>query len=126
MKKHSVFVHLLYWVTLLFLSACQKVTQPVNANLSTNYEQATSHPNIILIVGDDVGYEIPACNCGQSYSTPNLDNMAAHGRRFTQCHASPVCSPSRFALLTGKYNFRNYTKWGYMDPLINKTIGNML
>jgi arylsulfatase A-like enzyme len=50
----------------------------------------STHPNIILIVGDDVGYEIPTCDGGQSYQTPNLDRMAAQGRRYTQCHASPV------------------------------------
>ena len=75
----------------------------------------TSHPNIIFILGDDIGYEIPTCDGGQSYQTPNIDMMAKEGMRFTQCHASPLCSPSRFMLLTGKYNFRNYITWGNMD-----------
>ncbi|NNV55183.1 sulfatase-like hydrolase/transferase [Limnovirga soli] len=86
--------------------------------------QATAQPNILIILGDDIGYEIPTCNGGQSYTTPNLDKMASFGMRFTQCHASPLCSPSRFMLLTGKYNFRNYTQWGHMDQG-EKTIGNM-
>src|SRR5215203_3474211 len=47
-------------------------------------------PNIILILGDDVGYEIPSCNGGQSYNTPNIDNMAIEGMRFTQCHSTPL------------------------------------
>ena len=84
----------------------------------------TSRPNIILILGDDVGYEIPTCNGGTSYTTPDLDKMASNGIRFTQFHASPLCSPSRFMLLTGKYNFRNYTNWGKLDTT-QKTIGNM-
>jgi len=82
-------------------------------------------PNIILILADDLGYEIPTCNGGQSYETSNLDQMAGAGLRFTEAHATPLCSPSRFMILTGKYNFRNYTKWGVMDPG-EKTIANML
>src|SRR6185295_1797504 len=69
--------------------------------------------------------EIPTFNGGRSYSTPNLDKLAQDGMRFTQCRSSPLCSPSRFMLLTGKYNFRNYTTWGYMDQR-QQTIGNML
>ena len=82
-------------------------------------------PNIILILADDVGFEVPTCDGGQSYSTPNLDRMAAEGIRFNQCHSAPLCSPSRFELLTGKYNFRNYNLWGVMDTT-NRTIANML
>ncbi|MBG9378210.1 sulfatase-like hydrolase/transferase [Panacibacter sp. DH6] len=82
-------------------------------------------PNIVLILADDIGYEVPAVNGGQSYNTPNIDMMAAAGMRFTQCYGSPMCSPSRFMLLTGKYNFRNYTVWGIMDRN-QRTIANML
>lgn len=81
-------------------------------------------PNILFIVGDDIGYEILTCNGGQSYSTPNIDKIARNGIRFTQAHASPLCTPSRVTLLTGKYNFRNYEAWGYLRPN-QKTIGNM-
>ncbi len=82
-------------------------------------------PNIILILSDDVGYEVPTVNGGQSYATPNIDQMTNEGMRFTQCHSAPTCSPSRFMLLTGKYNFRNYTQSGVMD-LGQRTIANML
>ncbi|HYK45885.1 MAG TPA: sulfatase-like hydrolase/transferase [Parafilimonas sp.] len=81
--------------------------------------------NIILILADDIGYEVPTCNGGQSYETPNLDKMANEGMRFTECHSTPLCSPSRFMFLTGKYNFRNYTAWGQMD-VSQRTIANML
>lgn len=86
---------------------------------------ARTKPNIIFIVGDDVGYEIPTINGGQSYSTPNIDKLAKSGMRFTQCRGAALCSPSRFMLLTGKYNFRNYTVWGQMNAA-ERTIGNML
>ena len=85
----------------------------------------TQKPNIIFILGDDIGYKTVTVNGGKSYSTPNLDSIAHNGMNFTQCHASPMCSPSRFMLLTGKYNFRNYTQWGVMNKN-QKTIANML
>ncbi|HEX5153680.1 MAG TPA: sulfatase-like hydrolase/transferase [Parafilimonas sp.] len=85
----------------------------------------TNKPNIILILVDDIGYKSLTCNGGNLYSTPNIDGLAKKGMRFTQCHASPTCSPSRHLLLTGKYNFRNYTDWGEMNP-DEKTIGNMM
>lgn len=86
---------------------------------------AQTKPNIIFILGDDVGYKIPHINGGKSYETPNLDSMAKQGMNFTQCHATPLCSPSRVMLLTGKHSFRNYTAWGFMDTS-EKTIANML
>lgn len=81
-------------------------------------------PNIIVMVADDIGYEIPTINGGQSYNTPNIDQLARDGVNFTQCYASANCSPSRVMLLTGKYNFRNYTKWGVLQTS-NRTMGNM-
>lgn len=81
--------------------------------------------NIIFIVADDVGYEVPTVDGGQSYSTPTLDKMAREGLQFTQCYSSPLCSPSRTALVTGKYNFRNYFTWGSL-PVTEKTFANML
>ncbi|HEX5155515.1 MAG TPA: sulfatase-like hydrolase/transferase [Parafilimonas sp.] len=85
----------------------------------------SQQPNIILILADDFGYENLRCNGGESYQTPNLDAMAAQGLRFTQVHSCPNCSPSRFELMTGVYNFRNYNKWGVM-PTSNRTFGNVL
>lgn len=97
------------------------------ANSSNNSSvRASNKPNIIFIYADDVGFEIPQYNGGQSYPTPNINAMAAQGIRFIQTYASPLCSPSRFMMLTGKYNFRNYGEWGVMDPSKNKTIANML
>lgn len=80
--------------------------------------------NILILLSDDVGYEIPTFDGGQSYATPNLDMLAAGGKRFTRCYASPKCSPSRQMLLTGQYSFRNYTDWGHMNT-DNKTFANM-
>lgn len=108
----------------LFLSGCRKTFDEKISQQNTLSLVSTKY-NIVLIVADDVGYEIPTIDGGESYSTPNIDMLANLGMRFTQCYASPMCSPSRFMLLTGKYNFRNYTKWGIMDRS-QRTLANML
>jgi arylsulfatase A-like enzyme len=63
---------------------------------------ASSQPNIILIVADDLGYGELGCYGQQKIETPNIDRLADEGIRFTQFYAgSPVCAPSRCVLLTG-------------------------
>lgn len=64
-------------------------------------------PNIVLIYADDVGFGDVSCNGSASFATPNLDRIAREGIRFTDAHSSAAtCTPSRFALLTGQYAFR--------------------
>lgn len=81
--------------------------------------------NIILFLVDDMGYEVPTYTGGKSYSTPNLDMMAANGVFFKHAYSHPDGYPSRLALFTGKYNFRNYTYWGHFPPG-EKSYSNML
>lgn len=64
-------------------------------------------PNIIIIMADDLGYGDISCYGNEYINTPNLDQMAAEGIKFTDFHSNgPVCSPTRAALLTGKYQQR--------------------
>ena len=77
---------------------------------------AHSAPNILFILADDMGRECLGCYGGQSYSTPTLDQLASDGVRFETCYATPLCSPTRVELLTGRYSFRNYTRWRFLDP----------
>jgi len=71
-----------------------------------------SKPNIILINADDLGYGDLSCYGATKVQTPNIDRLAAEGRTFTDAHAaSAVCSPSRYALLTGRHPVRR-NFWG--------------
>src|ERR1019366_5558337 len=67
--------------------------------------QPSSHPNIVLILSDDVGLGDVHCT-GGPYKTPNIDSLAAGGTSFQYCYATPLCGPSRCQLLTGRYPFR--------------------
>jgi arylsulfatase A-like enzyme len=64
-------------------------------------------PNFIFILADDLGYADLGCYGARADVSPSLDRMAAEGLRFTDGYAnSPVCSPTRFALMTGRYQYR--------------------
>src|SRR6516162_6182445 len=64
-------------------------------------------PNIVFIVADDLGYADVSCYGQRDYTTPNIDRLALEGMRFTQAYAnSSVCSATRTALITGRYQYR--------------------
>jgi len=64
-------------------------------------------PNFVFLLADDLGYADLGCYGARAQVTPRLDRMAAQGLRFTDGYSnSPVCSPTRFALMTGRYQYR--------------------
>ncbi len=76
-------------------------------NGETLAAEAMRIPNIVLILADDLGYGDLGCYGNKKVRTPNIDRMAAEGMRFTDFHANgPMCSPTRAALLTGRYQQR--------------------
>ncbi len=84
----------------------------------------TTKPNIIYILADDMGYGDVSClNKDSKISTTHLDRLAAAGMIFKDAHASSaVCTPSRYSILSGRYNWRSLLKegvsWGYDAPII--------
>jgi arylsulfatase A-like enzyme len=68
---------------------------------------ASSGPNVLFILADDLGYADVSCYGRRDFTTPNIDRVAAEGVRFTQAYAnSAVCTASRVALITGRYQYR--------------------
>jgi arylsulfatase A-like enzyme len=68
---------------------------------------AAEQPNIVLIYADDLGYGDVGCYGATAVRTPNIDRLASEGLRFTDAHAAAAtCTPSRYAMLTGEYAWR--------------------
>lgn len=91
-------------VLLLGISSCKKNEEPVL-------------PNIVIILADDLGYgDLGSYNPKSLIPTPNLDRLASEGVRLTDAYCPvSVCSPSRFALMTGNYPFRSWKQSGVMS-----------
>src|SRR6478735_9155876 len=81
---------------------------------------AADRPNVILILIDDMGFTDLSCYGSKFYETPNIDRLAASGMRLTHGYsACTVCSPTRSAVMTGKYPARlHITDWiaGHQRP----------
>lgn len=85
-------------------------------------QRAPGPPNIVFIMADDLGYADVSCYGRPDISTPNIDGLAAKGVRFLQAYAnSAVCSATRTALITGRYQYR--LPIGLEEPLIGRDVG---
>lgn len=79
-------------------------------------------PNILFIMADDLGYADLSCYGRRDYETPQLDKLARQGMKFTSAYAnSPVCSATRTALITGRYQYR--LPIGLEEPLAIRDVG---
>jgi arylsulfatase A-like enzyme len=85
-------------------------------------QTAGTRPNIVFVMADDLGYADVSCYGRPDLSTPNIDALAAGGVRFLQAYAnSAVCSATRTALITGRYQYR--LPIGLEEPLILRDVG---
>lgn len=85
-------------------------------------QRLSGSPNIVFIMADDLGYADVSCYGRPDFSTPNIDGLAAKGVRFLQAYAnSAVCSATRTALITGRYQYR--LPIGLEEPLGGRDVG---
>jgi arylsulfatase A-like enzyme len=103
------------WNRFWMVAAC---LPPGLATGNTAGAADASRPNIVVILADDLGYGDLGCyNPGSRIPTPNLDRLAAEGMRFTDAHApTSVCTPTRYALLTGRYSWRTRLQQNVLGP----------
>jgi len=108
--------------TLLGSAAATSVTMALGE--TTNAQAPAKPPNIVFFLADDLGYADLSCYGRPDISTPNVDRIAAEGVRLLQAYAnSAVCSATRTALITGRYQYR--LRLGLEEPLAGagKTVG---
>jgi len=90
MKRTALIIFIIAGINLLFPSCKKEVKQNIP-------------PNIVLIMGDDIGFSDLGCY-GSEIKTPNIDQLAEHGLRFTNFYNAAKCEPTRTMLLTGRYS----------------------
>ena len=114
----------------IFFSFCGAVLLTASSTAKENKK-----PNIIFILADDLGYgDVSSFNGNSKLQTTNIDRLAQQGVVFTDAHSSSaVCTPTRYGILTGRYNWRSTLKkgvlYGYDHALIpheRRTIASIL
>jgi arylsulfatase len=116
----TILVYFVLFVSLVVSSALAAAPQTKAAS--------TDHPNIVFILADDLGYGELGCYGQKIIKTPNIDELAKDGVRFTDFHAgSPVCASSRCVLMTGKHSghsaIRSNRQTGKLFPELRKEYG---
>jgi len=133
MERRSGFLKLTFAAFLIVIALLPTQNELPSTASAAELEEKT--PNIILLLADDLGYGDPGFMGHPSSYSPNLDKLASAGRVFTDFYvASAVCSPSRAAILTGKYPVSTGI-WpsvlfpdhlGGLDPIEHRTIAKAL
>ncbi|MFK4069636.1 sulfatase [Streptomyces sp. NPDC029674] len=97
-------------------------TAPTERPFAAARGRHSRRPNILFILGDDLGWADLSAYGSPHIRTPNLDRLARQGVRFTDAYSgSATCSPTRFSLYTGRYPGR--TKGGLAEPIADKSVG---
>src|SRR5260221_9600257 len=100
------------------ISPMNRSVAPLLALLLPGLAVAAERPNIVLIVTDDQGYGDLGLHGNPKIRTPNLDKLAKQSVRLTNFYVSPVCSPTRASLMTGRYNYRT----GVVDTYLGRAL----
>ena len=109
-------------MNLSFLSLFCVLVTFAAATFAAQGQPASIQPNIVIILADDLGYADASCYGGK-IRTPHVDRLAAEGMRFTDPHStSSVCTPTRYSLLTGLYNWRTKLQRGVLGGLSPRLI----
>ena len=100
------------WKTILWVTAltCVAGANAKSDEPASGVSLVTRPPNIVILYADDLGFGDLGCYRQESkIPTTNLDRLASEGLRFTDAHSSSgICTPSRYALLTGRYHWRAF------------------
>jgi arylsulfatase A-like enzyme len=113
--KTNFFMLFLFSLSLMIFSC--KINIEKTKKDKVSLKQSRNKPNVIFIMADDLGYGDLSCYGATKISTPNIDRLASEGKIFTDAHsASAVCTPSRYALLTGQYPLRGNNGKGIWGP----------
>ncbi|MGD9265007.1 MAG: sulfatase-like hydrolase/transferase [Lysobacterales bacterium] len=113
----------LFILPIAVLSLCAVALVGCEESVNTELQpEVATRPNVILILADDIGVETIGAY-GSEYPTPNIDSIAVNGLRFDEAHATPICTPSRVRLLTGRYNYKNYVDFAVL-PQGEKTLAH--
>ncbi len=96
----------------------------VFAGLPTVAPGNAAKPNVVFILCDDLGYgDVRSLNPNSKIATPNMDKLADGGMAFTEAHSSSaVCSPTRYGIMTGRYNWRSRLQAGVLGGLSPRLI----
>lgn len=110
--SQSSFKHIIAFFFLWLFVVCERETEKVKL------------PNIIVVLADDLGYgDLSIYAPNNKIKTPHLDQMAIEGLRFTDAHTpAAICTPTRYGLLTGRYNWRSSLKKGVLTGNSNALI----
>ncbi len=122
-KNRSPYINIgLLLILAVLVSSCQNHKENKKQEVEVN---TSKKPNVILILADDMGWSDLGCY-GSEVSTPNLDELASEGIRFTQMYNTSKCFPSRASLLTGLYSQRIGYHKSYKKPMNNAiTLGEL-
>ncbi len=105
MKNASIFFFLLCFV----LFTCSKSENPTTDNDNQGEIETPLSPNVLLIIADDMGLDATSgynLDNENKPNTPNIDALMANGIRYTNVWSSPLCTPTRAGMITGKYGFK--------------------